>query len=150
MKFQHNDGGRSEAGYKGDAGDCVVRAISIATKRPYQVIYDELKILNEDYAVSRRNKIAKALQKRGSSPRNGNFRWVYHDYIQKQGFEWIPTMQIGSGCTVHLNDKELPLGILIVRVSRHLATVIDGVLNDTHDCSRFGQRCVYGYYRKII
>jgi len=24
--------------------------------------------------------------------------------------------------------------------------VIDGVLHDTHDCSRDGTRCVYGYW----
>jgi hypothetical protein len=26
--------------------------------------------------------------------------------------------------------------------------VIDGVIHDTHDCSRGGTRCVYGYWRK--
>jgi len=58
-------------------------------------------------------------------------------------------MFIGSGCRVHLRSKELPMGTLIVSVSKHLTTVIDGVINDTHDCSRDGTRCVYGYwYRK--
>jgi hypothetical protein len=27
--------------------------------------------------------------------------------------------------------------------------VIDGVIHDTHDCSRNGTRCVYGYYRVV-
>ena len=57
-------------------------------------------------------------------------------------------MGIGTGCTVHLADGELPMGTLIVSVSRHLVAVIDGVIQDTHDCSRGGTRCVYGYWRK--
>ena len=43
---------------------------------------------------------------------------------------------------------ELPRGPLIVKVSRHLTAVIDGVLYDTHDCSRGGTRCVYGYFSR--
>jgi len=27
--------------------------------------------------------------------------------------------------------------------------VIDGVINDTYDCSREGTRCVYGYWEKV-
>jgi hypothetical protein len=57
-------------------------------------------------------------------------------------------MAIGSGCTVHLRDGELPQGRLIVAVSKHIVTVIDGVIRDTHDPSRDGTRCVYGYWRK--
>ena len=30
MRHAYNDGGREAAGYKGDAGDCVARAIAIA------------------------------------------------------------------------------------------------------------------------
>ena len=31
-----------EAGYKGFAGDCVCRAIAIATQKPYKEVYDRL------------------------------------------------------------------------------------------------------------
>ena len=40
MQFQYNDGGRAEAGFKGTTGDCVCRAIAIATEKPYREIYD--------------------------------------------------------------------------------------------------------------
>jgi hypothetical protein len=63
------------------------------------------------------------------------------------GWVWTPTMQIGSGCTVHLRADELPPGRLVVSVSKHLTAVIDGVIHDTHDCSRRGTRCVYGYWQ---
>jgi hypothetical protein len=42
--------------------------------------------------------------------------------------------------------SELPQGALLVKVSKHLTAVIDGVIHDTHDCSRGGTRCVYGYF----
>jgi hypothetical protein len=56
-------------------------------------------------------------------------------------------MQIGSGCKVHLRADELPAGRLVVKLSRHLVAVIDGVIHDTYDCSRGGTRCVYGFYQ---
>jgi hypothetical protein len=49
---------------------------------------------------------------------------------------------------VHLRADELPSGTLIVKVSKHLSAVIDGVIQDTHNPSRGGTRCVYGYYIK--
>lgn len=57
-------------------------------------------------------------------------------------------MSIGTGCKVHLTSNELPAGRLIVKVSKHLTAVINGVVHDTHDPSREGTRCVYGYYIK--
>jgi hypothetical protein len=29
----------------------------------------------------------------------------------------------------------------------HIVEQIDGVIHDTHDCSRGGTRCVYGFHR---
>ena len=143
-----NDGGRAAAGFVGGAGDCVVRSIAIATGLPYMQVYEDLREANARYAQARDNKLSRMLKQRGSSPRNGNHRNVFHEYILKQGFEWVPTMKVGAGCQVHLRPNELPKGTLIVKVSKHLTTVIDGVLHDTHDPSRNGSRCVYGYYIK--
>lgn len=56
-------------------------------------------------------------------------------------------MGIGTGCTMHLDESEIPNGSLIVRLSGHMAAVIDRVLYDTYDCSRDGKRCVYGFWR---
>jgi len=57
-------------------------------------------------------------------------------------------MGIGTGCKVHLKASELPSGAIIVSVSKHLTTVIDGVIHDTFDPSRGETRCVYGYFEK--
>ena len=144
--FSFNDGGRAEAGFKGGAGDCVVRAIAIAAQLPYLQVYEDLRLANEAYADTRNDKLARRLNAKGVSPRNGNHRNVFHDYILSHGFQWVPTMRVGAGCQVHLRPDELPIGRLIVKVSKHLSAIIDGVIQDTHNPSRGGNRCVYGYY----
>jgi hypothetical protein len=139
MRYRFDDGGRTAAGFRGQTGDCVTRAIAIATGKPYRAVYDELNILAASERIGRR-------KKKKSNSRLGVFPRTYLRYLQSLGWRWNSTMSIGSGCQVHLRESELPSGILIVRVSRHLTTVIDGVIHDTHDCSRGGVRCVYGYF----
>jgi len=144
-KFVYNDGGREAAGYKGTAGDCVCRAVAIAAELPYQEVYDRLAEGNATQRKSKRNK-----GKQSRSARNGIYttrKW-FKDYMLELGFVWTPTMTIGSGCKVHLRADELPSGRLVCNVSRHQVAIIDGVINDTYDCSREGTRCVYGYWRR--
>ncbi len=148
FSFAMNDGGRRDAGFKGGAGDCVVRSIAIAAGLPYIKVYEDLRKANASYAELKNDRLAKRLNDKGSSPRNGNHRNVFHDYIIDLGFDWVPTMKIGAGCQVHLRPNELPQGVLIVKVSKHLTAIIDGVIQDTHNPSRGGSRCVYGYYIK--
>lgn len=137
--LEFDDGGRAQAGYKGTAGDCVVRAIAIATSQSYQETYDAINIL----AKSERSCKGR---RRQSSSRTGVGRTTYQKYLESLGWVWTPTMQIGQGCKVHLRPDELPKGRLIVRVSKHMVAVIDGIIHDTHDPSRNGTRCVYGYF----
>jgi hypothetical protein len=140
MDFVYNDGGRAAAGYKGRAGDCVVRAIAIATQKPYQEVYDAINSLVLTERVHR--------GRTRSSPRSGVGRTTYESYLIEQlGWEWIATMQVGSGCRVHLRTEELPRGRLVVRLSRHLTAVIDGVIHDIYNPDRQGSRCVYGYFQ---
>jgi len=150
--FVYNDGGRAVAGYKGTTGDCAVRAIAIATGKPYQEVYDALQRHSDQYAQNHRCKVAKKIRASGSSPRLGVFGDVFRDYLLSLGWKWMPTMGVGTGCKVHLNTSELlsitPYRRLICRVSKHFVAVIDGVINDTYDCSREGTRCVYGFYYK--
>jgi hypothetical protein len=139
MDFVFHDGGRMAAGYRGATGDCVTRSIAIATGKPYQEVYIALNRLAETERVGKR-------KKRRSSSRTGVFRRTYQHCLESLGWQWASTMSIGSGCQVHLRASELPSGPLIVKVSRHLTAMIDGVLYDTHNCSRGETRCVYGYF----
>lgn len=139
MRFVFNDGGRATAGHRGRAGDCVTRAIAIGTGKPYQEVFDALNTLASSERFGRR-------EKKKSNANSGVFRETYERYLKSLGWRWTSTMSIGSGCRVHLRARELPPGPLVVRISRHLTAVVDGVIHDTHDCSRAGRRCVYGYF----
>lgn len=139
--FVYDDGGRAEAGYKGSTGDCVCRAIAIASQRPYTEIYDLINAHAKGERIGRR--------KRGKSDaRTGVYKQTIAKVLKSLGFVWTPTMLVGSGCKVHLRADELPKGRLVVSVSKHSVAVIDGVIHDTHDPSRGGTRCVYGWWRK--
>jgi hypothetical protein len=135
QKWVYNDGGRSSY-FKGErVGDCVTRSIAIASKMDYKKVYD---------ALSKGN----ASQGGAKSARNGIYtkrKW-FKDQMREWGFRWQPTMGIGTGCKVHLRAEELPKGRIIARCSRHYSAVIDGVINDTYDPSRDGERAVYGYW----
>ena len=140
MKFNYNDGGREAAGFKGKTGDCVCRAIAIAAERPYKEVYDLINEHSKKERNSKRHKISQA--------RNGVRRTTAKKILEGYGFTWVPTMQIGQGCTVHLCENELPGGRIVCNLSKHFTCVVDGVINDTYDPSRDGTRCVYGYYIK--
>jgi len=111
MEFQFDDGGRVRAGYKGNARDCVARSIAIATGKPYREVYDALNALG---AAERNSK----KRKHKSSAREGVHTPTARRYLESLGWDWVPTMQIGSGCTTHLRAEELPAGRLIVKLSR--------------------------------
>jgi hypothetical protein len=145
VKHIYDDGGRATAGFKGTAGDCACRAIAIATGKPHREVYNAMKGALRDYADTHRDRIARHIPF-APTPRYGVPIAVGKPYLLALGWRWTPTMQIGQGCKVHLRADELPAGRLIVSVSRHLVAVIDGVIHDTHDCSRDGTRCVYGYF----
>ena len=141
MEFVFNDGGREASGRKGLARDCVCRSISIITGYPYAEIYD---------ALANGNGTERGNKKKGFTARNGihtSRKW-FKDFMKQLGFVWVPTMGIGTGCKVHLKSDELPEGRLVVSVSKHYTAVIDGVIHDTHNPSRGGTRCVYGYWKR--
>ena len=157
MEWVFDDGGRAAAGFKGKTGDCVCRAIAIATEMPYKEVYD---LINEFAKTERTGK-----RKRGkSSARNGVYIPTIRKIMANLGWEWVPTMKVGQGCKVHLSEDELPSGRLVCQVAKHMTAVIDGVIHDTYDPNDRGvriefrngheydilpnDRCVYGYFRK--
>lgn len=127
MKYLFNDGGRAAAGYKGLTGDCACRAIAIITEKEYKQVYKDLfallKIIGE------------------KSPRHGCRDLVCRIYLWWNGFKYVSCKSV-----VYFRSDELPPGRLIVRMHKHMAAVIDGVLHDTHDCSGGGVKFIYGYY----
>jgi hypothetical protein len=126
-KYQYNDGGRREAGYKGMTHDCVVRSIAIILQKPYKEVYSEL------------------CEMGGRSPRLGVERRIYHRYLLSRGMQWTFCLKVGQRYP-HL-DGDLPKGRIICSVRGHLTAVVDGVIQDTFDPVGEGRGVVYGYYR---
>ena len=144
MRWTFDDGGRTAAGFRGGAGDCVTRSVAIALALPYREVYDAL---HDAIAADRAAHGRARRNQRRSSPRTGVHTPVVRAFLADRGWLWTPTMSIGSGTTVHLRDGELPdAERLIARCSGHITAVIDGVVHDTHDPSRDGTRAVYGYW----
>ena len=142
MEFIYATGGREKYFKKADVRDCVCRAICNATGKDYLEVYNGL---NEEAKRERKG----CRMRHKSSARNGVYKGTIKRYIEgKLGWVWVPCMVIGTGCQVHLREKELPSkGNYILNLSGHLSCIKDGVLYDTYNCSRGGRRCVYGYWK---
>ena len=156
MKFKYNDGGRSKYFKADNVGDCVTRAIAIALNKDYKEVYDELNKMAKKESTKRHRG-----HKRSQS-RNGVFKETWKRYLAKAGWVHVSTCAIGSTKgKLRFVDGALPeQGTYIVQLSRHLTTLVDGVINDTYDCSKKkyydwetgdlvtnDERCVYGYWR---
>ena len=115
MEFVYATGGREKYYEAIKVGDCVTRAIANATGMDYKEVYD----LVNNYASRERGSNM-------STARNGVSKDTTHKVLTGMGWIWVPTMFIGRGCQVHLNENELPSGVLIVSVSKHLTCVKDG------------------------
>ena len=135
MRYKQTDGGRLAAGYKGRGGDCVNRAIAIATGLSYRTVRKALTELTIEMTGGLDRSAA-----------NGVSVPVSHAYLASLGWELILTKKS------YLCD--LPTkGTLIACLPRHKVSVIDGTLNDRWDsrkCKRTkcGSPTLEGYYQK--
>jgi len=150
VTFIQSDGGRAAAGFKGKTSDCAVRALAIGAEMPYKQALAILSDQQSTWAYSSRSKAAKHTKDQGTSAACGTMIKPFRIVMKNLGWQWTPTMHIGSGCVVHLKASELPSGHIICNLSRHLVCVIDGVIYDSYDCSRNGSRCVYGYRKRPV
>lgn len=110
--FVWNDGGRATSGFVGFAGDCVTRAISIATGIAYREVYDSLKRLG------------------GASPRDGVMTSVMGDYLSELG--WFRT----DTAPIEFSPPGLPGGVVIAQLAGpknggHVCAVVEHVVHDT-------------------
>ena len=114
MQFVFDDGGRTAAGFKGTTGDCVCRAIAIASGMPYKEVYN---LINEFGKRDHRS-----TRKSGrSSARTG----VYKDTIKRimsvvWWFNYPDTMrQLLMECsTIPMTAREMVPGACMVIGSR--------------------------------
>jgi hypothetical protein len=106
MKFVYNDGGRSNY-FKGNAKDCVVRALSILLNEDYKKIYD--------FSFTR-----------VGTPRNGVVN--IGDIYLKKGLVYEPIHGYAGDYSLDEIDFNF-----IAQYDRHVHAVIDKTINDTHN-----------------
>ena len=134
MNFIYDDGGRSRY-FKGrEVGDCVCRAVAIASGKDYKEIYQDLK---KAVCVTPRN---------GVITRSVKFR----QWMTKLGFTWGSCSGIGGKQAVHFVLGELPRNKrLVCSVTKHYVAVVNDEVHDTWD-SRYNSwnelRRIYGYW----
>ena len=132
MTFQYNDGGRADAGYKGKARDCGARAMAIALQINYKQAYNELAEANA------KGKHGKGIK----SARRGVYKDDFSRVLEAHGWIWMPAPKF-DGRKARVYD--MPAGRVIARMARHLVAVVDGVAQDTWNCTG---KMVYGYWAK--
>ena len=145
LAWRYDDGGRAVAGHPTDRryGDCVCRAIAIATNLTYQEVYDDLEA---GMRTQRRSKH----ETRNRDPDHGvnvNRKW-FRDYMCELGFVWHPV----GRCRRYFVQEAIPLrGRIIVLLHDHVSAVIDGVIHDTYHPAEAttAAPCVrlHGYWR---
>jgi hypothetical protein len=140
-EWKLNDGGRADAGYEGREGDCVIRAISVATEKPYSEVREALLASAARYAKRYPRSTEAEFIKR--SRKGGyNVHGAYRGYLKSLGWQYTEPKE-----TVYLRADMLPRGRLVVLVSRHAVAVIDGVIHDNWDSGgRSGRVRVKGYW----
>lgn len=113
MNFIWNDGGRAACGYVGTTGDCVTRAIAIATGAVYRDVYRAL---------------GEASLK---SPRSGMSVAIAAAYLADQGWQ-----HQNVGNTPFVLER-LPKGVAIAHLCKrngrapHFCAIVDRVVHDT-------------------
>lgn len=128
MEFIYSTGGREKYWNTTRVGDCVTRAICNATGKDYKEVYDRLKYLEKTRRVGKH-------EKKGSV-RDGVRLSVLKYYIEQElGWVHHSTVKYQQGVSMHLTDEEIPMGNLIVDISKHLTNVKDKVIYDTYNCS---------------
>lgn len=129
-----SDGGRAQSGFNGMVGDCVIRAIAIATKLDYSIVWNDL----NDRSIDAYNKThAKPTNK--PLVDNGVYPYIYHPYLKELGWSY-------TSVNKDIRPSDLPnTGIVIVHTRAHLFCMINGVIQDTFNSFQ-RVRYVWGYF----
>lgn len=141
VAYIFNDGGRAEAGFKGKTGDCVTRAVAIATGKPYKEVYEFLAENNAKQRITKRSPKTSAGVKTARNGINTKRKW-FKDWMVGQGYKWVAVASIG---TTGILPRDVKHKHCIAKQRRHYVAILDGVVHDTWNSS---ERLVYGYWYK--
>ena len=110
--------------------DCVKRAITIATGKGYTEIQKELNRLKKVTGCEKFND-------------NRNYKYYLEKILRCKKLSF-PAQAGFSRMNGERFCQEYPSGKYILRMAGHLSCCVDGVINDTWDCS---EKCVYNAWQ---
>jgi len=139
-RFVFDDGGKLDAEFYGESGDCTVRAFAIATELPYREVWKFFR------------RISRWRTTKDEAPRS---KWrsrermpIIEKVLMANGWErcYVPldfrdTQEDDKPFTLrelldpHISDCEFPRGRVLVVQPKHVVAVVDGVIHDTFDSS---------------
>lgn len=142
MKYEYDDGGRSAAGFRGPAGDCACRAVSIAMERDYREVFDDLNAFAQEFEQSWDPQQGEFFP---SSSDGGFWPPALTAYLEPRGWKHVDTSELSK--RLHLSANELPGGRIITQLAGQYCAVVDGVIHNNNDCK--DEYFVYGYWQKV-
>jgi len=109
--------------------DCVIRALCKATNKEWDSIYVSLMLIGFELKTI---------------PNDGE---TWKKYLMERGFVYnsIAVTKGSKRPTVYGFAKEHPEGTYVLKVAKHIVTVVDGYYYDIYDC---GVCSVYSYWEK--
>ena len=131
--YRYDDGGRAAAGFMGETGDCVVRAIAICAGEDYLAVYRTMAehMKANGYAASgnayaTRERTRKAPRRRGQL----SARRVQDRVLEAYGFRKV---LLPAGERPTYAEAHRRYGDCIVGTTKQVAAIVDGALRDTFD-----------------
>ena len=137
--YRYDDGGRAAAGFKGDTGDCVVRAIAILTGVPYADVYRRTATAMRHGGYSASGNGYRHKPRRGLHPRM-SARTIQSLVKTSYGLRRV---NLGRGPRPTYTEAWLLHGDCLVGTARHISAIVDETLCDTFD-SRIYDARMYG------
>jgi hypothetical protein len=148
LDWLFNDGGRKAAGFKGYAGDCVTRALSIAVGLDYGELYKKLSEGNRAFWAKKSDRAksperATAYARRAKrTAREGIRDEVFTPVLLEAGWRQVKLPQ-GSRLSDLPTDQ-----MIVVSLRKHLVAVDCGLILDTFDSSLGYNRLAFNYWEK--
>ena len=139
IAYSLDDGGRAAAGFKGQAGDCVVRAIAILTRAPYAAVYARMAAAMKQAGYSASGNGDRQKPRPGLRPRL-TARQVQNLVKRSYGLRRV---DLGRGARPTYTQAWQLHGNCLVGTTKHVAAIVDGTLRDTFDHRVYDAR-IYG------